>query len=232
MRAYGAGRGSTSTPTGRVGKRGTLGTLWEGAYQWQVRARNVDGVESPWSSIWSFTVDGTPPTNPTSATSAPPASTLEQRQHGRGRLERGQRQPERDRGLLDPVVAERRHDTGHQPGHHGGCRDQRRPGRWRVVSACTGCGRSGQLGGRRGPLRPLPHRHGGPQSAGQWPRGGLRGQQRRVAAHLPGSPFSPGRLPATTAHQGLRVTLFTGGQTRTARTLQRLSVPPPTTRPW
>ncbi len=59
-----------------------IGTMWPGTYQWHVKARNQNGLESNWSDTWTFTVaqqpTAIPPTNTRQSptlTPKPPTNT-------------------------------------------------------------------------------------------------------------------------------------------------------------
>jgi hypothetical protein len=41
-----------------------IGPMWPGTYQWHVKARNSNDLESSWSEIWSFTVEEQAPADP------------------------------------------------------------------------------------------------------------------------------------------------------------------------
>lgn len=53
-----------------------IGTMWPGTYYWHVKARGVQGQESPWSETWTFTIQQAPSPSPTSPPPTPqPTST-------------------------------------------------------------------------------------------------------------------------------------------------------------
>lgn len=48
-----------------------IGTMWPGSYQWHVKARNSNGMESGWSDTWTFTINQPPTDVPVLPTDTP-----------------------------------------------------------------------------------------------------------------------------------------------------------------